>query len=160
MLTVVSISTGNVTINRETEKQEIADRVAMAGWTKDVGGLYLQATDDARAKSGMNSPDDYRKLGRRLVEIGKRTFGEYGIKLGYHNHMNSLGERRDEYDRIMEEDDAKYVWALVDIAHIQAAGADPVRFTRDYINRLVYPHFKDVITHASQHLFLHKSVRL
>ncbi len=149
-LTVVSISTGNVTIKPDTEKQEIADRATMAKWMKEVGGLYLQATDGARAKEGVNSHDDYKRLAKRLTEIGKRTFGEYGIKLGYHNHMNSLGERRDEYDRIMDATDAKYVWALVDIAHMQTAGGDPVRFTRDYINRLVYPHFKDVIIHSTQ----------
>ncbi len=149
-LTVVSISTGNVTIKPDTEKQEIADRVAMAKWMKQIGGLYLQATDGARAKQGVNDLDDYKRLGKRLTEIGKRAFNEHGIKLGYHNHMDSLGERRDEVDRIMEATDPKYVWALVDIAHMQAAGGDPVRFTRDYINRLVYPHFKDVIIHPTQ----------
>src|SRR5262245_55377508 len=53
-LTVVSISTGDLTINPGAEKQEIADRVAMAKWMKEVGGLYLQATDSARAKEGIN----------------------------------------------------------------------------------------------------------
>ncbi len=148
-LTVVSISTGNVTIKPETEKEEIEDRLAMAKWMKEIGGLYLQATDGARAKEGVNPADDYRKLGRRLNEIGKRTFGEYGIKLGYHNHMNNLGERRDEYDRIMNATDPKNVWALVDIAHMETAGSDPVKFMRDYLNRLVYPHFKDVVIHPS-----------
>jgi inosose dehydratase len=148
-LTVVSISTGNVTIREETEKKEIEDRLAMAKWMKEIGGLYLQATDGARVREGVNSPDDYRKLGKRLNEIGKRTFNEYGIKLGYHNHMNSLGERREEVDRILDATDAKYLWALVDIAHMQTAGDDPVTFMRAYINRLVYPHFKDVIIHPS-----------
>jgi len=149
-LTAVSISTGDVTINPNAEKQEIADRVAMAKWMKEVGGLYLEVTDNTRAKVGVNDHDDYKKLGRRLTEIGKRTFGEYGVKLGYHNHMNSLGERRGDVDRIMDATDPKYVWALVDIAHMQTAGGDPVKFTRDYINRLVYPHFKDVLIHKTQ----------
>jgi inosose dehydratase len=144
-LTVVAISTGNVTINPEMEKKEIEDRVAMAKWMKEIGGLYLQATDGARAKEGVNDPNDYKKLGKRLTEIGKRTFNEAGVKLGYHNHMNSLGERREEVDRIMNATDPKYVWALVDIAHMETAGGDPVTFMRDYINRLIYPHFKDVI---------------
>ncbi|MGH9849438.1 MAG: sugar phosphate isomerase/epimerase family protein, partial [Blastocatellia bacterium] len=149
-LNLVSISTGDLTINPGAEKQEIADRVAMAKWMKEVGGLYLQATDSARAKEGINSHDDYKRLGKRLNEIGKRTFGEYGVKLGYHNQMDSLGERREEVDRIMDATDPKYVWALLDIAHLQAASGDPVRFTRDYLNRLAYPHFKDVIIHPTQ----------
>jgi inosose dehydratase len=149
-LTVVSISSGGLTIKPDTEKQEIADRFAMAKWLKDVGGLYLQATDSARAKSGVNDHDDYKKLSKRLNEIGKRSFGEYGIKLSYHNDMGSLGERPDDMTRILDATDPKNVWALVDIAHVQAAGGDPVRFTRDYINRLAYPHFKDVLIQKTQ----------
>src|SRR5262245_1391803 len=61
-LTVVSLSAGALTINSNTEKQEIADRVAMAKWMKDVGGLYLQVRDDARAKQGVNDHEDYKKL--------------------------------------------------------------------------------------------------
>jgi inosose dehydratase len=148
-LTVVSISTGNVTIKPETEKQELEERLKMAKWMKDIGGLYLQATDGVRAKVGVNDLDDFKKLGRRLTEIGKRTFGEHGIKLGFHNHMNNLGERREEFDRIMEATDPKHLWALLDIAHMQASGGDPVKLTRDYINRLIYPHFKDVVIHPS-----------
>lgn len=149
-LTVVSIATGDVTINPGAEKQEIADRVAMAKWMKEVGGLYLQAADNARAKEGVNDHDDYKRLGRRLTEIGKRTFGEYGVKFGYHNSMNSMGERRLEVDRIMNATDPKYVWAAPDIAHLHTAGGDPVQFTRDYINRIVYSHFKDVLIQKSQ----------
>ena len=148
-LTVVALSTSNVTIKPDTEKQEMEEHLAMAKWMKEVGGLYLQATDGARVLQGGNPPDDYRKLGKRLTEIGKRTFGEYGIKLGYHNQMNSLGERHDEVDRILAATDPKSVWALPDIANIKAAGGDPVRFVRDYISRLVYPHFKDVVIHPS-----------
>jgi inosose dehydratase len=93
----------------------------------------------------VNDHEDYKKLGRRLTEIGKRTFGEYGVKLGYQNSMNSMGERQLEFDRIMNATDSKYVWAAADIAHMQTAGGDPVKFTRDYITRLLYPHFKDVL---------------
>jgi len=145
-LTLVSISTGDVTINPGAEKQEIADRAAMAKWMKEVGGFYLEATDSSRAKEGVNDLDDYKKLGRRLTEIGKRTFGEYGVKLGYQNRMNGLGERQLEFDRIMNAADQKYVWAAPDIAHMHTAGGDPVKFTRDYINRLLYTHFNDVLT--------------
>jgi sugar phosphate isomerase/epimerase len=144
-LTLVSLSTGDVTINPGAEKQEIADRVAMAKWMKEVGGLYLEVADGARAKEGVNDLDDYKNLGRRLTEIGKRTFGEYGVKLGYQNRMNGMGERQLEFDRVMNATDQKYVWAVVDIAHMHTAGGDPVKFTRDYINRLLYPHFKDVL---------------
>jgi inosose dehydratase len=144
-LTLVSISTGDVTINPGDEKQEIADHVAMAKWMKEVGGLYLEVADGSRAKEGVNDHDDYKRLGRRLTEIGKRTFGGYGVKLGYQNRMNSMGERQLEFDRIMNASDPKYVLAALDVAHMHTAGGDPVKFTRDYINRMLYPHFKDVL---------------
>ncbi|HEU0177698.1 MAG TPA: sugar phosphate isomerase/epimerase [Blastocatellia bacterium] len=149
-LTLVSISTGDVTINPGAEKQEIADRVAMAKWVKEAGGLYLEVADGSRAKEGVNDLDDYKKLSRRLAEIGKRTLGEYGVKLGYQNRIDSMSERRLEFDRIMNATDSKFVWAVVDIAHMQTAGGDPVKFTRDYINRMLYPHFKDVLIQKSQ----------
>ncbi|HKQ76942.1 MAG TPA: sugar phosphate isomerase/epimerase family protein [Blastocatellia bacterium] len=149
-LTLVSISTGDITINPGAEKQEIADRVAMAKWMKEAGGLYLQVTDGARAKEGVNDLDDYKRLGRRLNEIGKRTFGEFGVKLGYHNSMNSMGERRLEVDRIMNATDPKHVWVAPDIAHMHSAGGDPVQFTRDYLNRIAYSHFKDVLIQKTQ----------
>lgn len=146
-LTLVSLSSDRVTLNPKTEKQELEEYLAMAKWMKAVGGLYLQVADRARVKEGVNDPDDYRKLGKRLAEIGKRTLGEYGVKLGYHNQMDSLGERPDEVDRILDAADPKYIWAVVDIAHIQVAGGDPVKFMRNYVNRLIYPHFKDVVIH-------------
>ncbi len=146
-LSLVSISSGGVTITPETEKKEIEDRLAMARWSKDVGGLYLQATDGIHRENYRFNPEDCRRLGKRLNEIGKRTFGEYGIKLAYHNHMNNLGERRAEVDRILDATDPKHVWVLPDIAHMQTAEGDPVRFVRDYFQRIAYPHFKDVVIH-------------
>ncbi len=143
-LTLVAISSGNATLNPATMKQEIAERAAMAKWLKEVGGPYLQITDGVRTPNYKLDLDDYRKLGKHLTEIGKRVFNEYGIQLGYHNHMDSLGERRAEVDRIMDATDPKYVWLLPDIAHMHTAGADEVRFVRDYLTRLAFPHFKDV----------------
>lgn len=143
-LTLVALSTNDLTIKPETEKQEIADCVAKAKWLKEAGGLYLQATDAVRGEAYRPMLDDYKKLGRRLTEIGKRTFGEYGIKLGYHNQMNSLGERREEVDRILDATDAKAVWVVPDIAHLNVAQSDELKFIRDYITRIVFPHFKDV----------------
>jgi inosose dehydratase len=146
-LQLVSISSGNITIKPENAKQEIADRVAMARWLKEVGGPYLQVIDGVRTPGYRYNPEDCRRLGKHMNEIGKRIFGEYGVRLVYHNHMNSLGERRNEIDCILEATDPKAVWVLPDIAHLHTAEADPVVFVRHYFNRIAYPHFKDVIIH-------------
>lgn len=143
-LTLVALSSGNVTLNPATMKVEIAERAAQAKWLKELGGVYLEVGDAVRATGYKLDLDDYKKLGRHLTEIGKRTFGEAGIKLAYHNQLNGLGEHRDEIDRILDATDPKHVWLLPDIAHLHTTGGDEVRFLRDYLNRLAFPHFKDV----------------
>lgn len=146
-LSLVCLSSGDMSVKPETEKQEIADRVAMARWVKQVGGLYLQATDNVRTPGYRFNPEDCRRLGKRLTETGKRVLGETGVKLCYHNQMDSLGERRDEVDRILDAADPKFVWILPDVAHMLAAEGDPVRYVRDLLNRIAFVHLKDVLIH-------------
>lgn len=143
-LTPVAFTAGDATLNLSTMKQEIADFILKAKWVAEAGGQYLQIADAARPTASKPDPDDYRKLGKHLTEIGKRTFTNHGIKLAYRNRMNSLGERRDDIDRILDATDPKFVWMVTDLAHLQIAGGDEVRFVRDYLNRLAYPHFNDV----------------
>src|SRR5439155_4406791 len=108
----------------------------------DVGGLYLQVTD-ARPKGRPVVAADYVRLGRLMTEIGKRT-ADLGIALGYHNHMNSLGEKPEEVDRILEAADPRYVKLELDIAHYLQGGGDPVLAVRRYRDRLLFLHIKDV----------------
>src|SRR5206468_10662488 len=78
-----------------------------------------------------------------LTEIGKRT-ADLGIPLGYHNHMNSIGERPEEVDQILEAADPRYVKLELDIAHYQQGGGDPVAAIKKYADRLLFLHIKDV----------------
>lgn len=143
-LTLLALAARGASFNPALSKQEIADFTAKAKWVLDVGGQYLQVMDNARSATSKPDPDDYRKLGKHLTEIGKRTLGNHGIRLAYRNQMNSLGERRDDIDRILDAADPKYVWLSADLAHLHTAGGDEVRFVRDYLNRLAYPLFNDV----------------
>jgi inosose dehydratase len=58
--------------------------------------------------------------------------------------MNSLGERPEEVDWIMDAADPRYVKLLLDIAHYQQGGGDPVKAIRNYKNRILLLHLKDV----------------
>ena len=78
-----------------------------------------------------------------MTELGKRTM-DIGIPLAYHHHMNSLGEKPEEIARIMDAADPRYVKLLLDIAHYQQGGGDPVGAVRQYANRLIVVHIKDV----------------
>ena len=61
-----------------------------------------------------------------MTEIGNRT-ADIGIPVAYHNHMNAIGERPEEVDWVLEATDPRYVKVLLDIAHYQQGGGDPVR---------------------------------
>jgi inosose dehydratase len=58
--------------------------------------------------------------------------------------MSSLGESAEEVDRIMEAADPRYVKLELDIAHYQQGGGDPSKAIRQYRDRLLFLHIKDV----------------
>ena len=142
-LELVALSSGGVSIAEGTEAAEIAKHVSNAKFVHDVGGRYLQVTDSARPKERQPTNADFKQLGHVLSEIGKRT-SDLGVPLGYHNHMGSLGESPREIDHILDAADPRYVKLELDIAHYQQGGGDPVVAIRQYNNRLLFLHIKDV----------------
>jgi inosose dehydratase len=142
-LEMVALSSGGVSIAPGSENDEIAKHTRNARFVHDVGGHYLQVTDSARPRERKPEAADFKKLGQLLSEIGKRAV-DLGVPVGYHNHMGSLGEAPDEVDRIMEAADPRYVKLELDIAHYQQGGGDPARAIRQYHDRLLFLHLKDV----------------
>ena len=140
-LTMVAFSSGNVRIDPPFEAEDIATHMKHARFVRDVGGLFLQLTD-TRPKRQL-TPADYQRLGRLMTEIGKRT-ADIGIPVAYHNHMNNIGERPEEVDRVLDATDPRYVKVLLDIAHYQQGGGDPVRAVRKFSDRILFLHIKDV----------------
>ena len=140
-LTMVAFSSGNVRIDPQFEAEDIATHMKHARFVRDVGGLFLQLTD-TRPKRELAAAD-YQRLGRLMTEIGKRT-ADIGIPVAYHNHMNNIGERPEEVDRVLDATDPRYVKVLLDIAHYQQGGGDPVRAVRKFSDRILFLHIKDV----------------
>ena len=140
-LTMVAFSSGNVRIDPQFEAEDMATHLNHARFVRDVGGLYLQLTD-TRPKRALVAAD-YRRLGKLMTEIGKRT-ADIGIPVAYHNHMNNIGERPEEVDRVLDATDPRYVKVLLDIAHYQQGGGDPVRAVRKFADRILFLHIKDV----------------
>jgi len=140
-LTLVALSSGGVSIDPASEAQEMTTHVGHATFLQACGGLYLQCTDTRPTRALV--PADYQRLGRLLTEIGKRT-ADLGIALGYHNHMGTIGERPDELDWILDAADPRYVKLELDVAHYQQGGGDPVKAVRQYADRLLFLHIKDV----------------
>ena len=142
-LTMVALSSGGVRIDPALEKDEIALHTRHARFVKDVGGLYLQLTD-TRPKGDL-ARADYQRLGRIMTEIGKRS-GDIGVPVGYHNHMNAIGERPDEVKWILDAADPRFVKLELDIAHYQMGGGNPVDAIHEYKERLLFLHIKDLET--------------
>jgi len=141
-LTFVALSSGDVSLERP-EADEIATHVKNAQFLKSAGGLYLQVLDQLKTYPRTTTPDECKRLGHLLTEIGKRT-GDIGVPLGYHNHLNTLSENPDNLDRIMENVDPKYVKLELDVAHLVAGGGDPAKAILKYRDRILFLHLKDV----------------
>src|SRR5919197_5672102 len=58
-LTMVALSSGGVKIDRALEQQVVAEHSGHAKFVREVGGLYLQVTDEKPAGRAV-SPDDCR----------------------------------------------------------------------------------------------------
>jgi inosose dehydratase len=142
-LEMVALSSGGVRIGPGTETDEITKHARNAKFVHDVGGRYLQVTDSARPKDRKPTADDFKQLGPLLTEIGKRAL-DLGVPVGYHNHMNSLGESPAEVDQIMDAVDPRYVKLELDIAHYDQGGGNSANAIRKYRDRLLFLHIKDV----------------
>jgi inosose dehydratase len=141
-LTFVALSSGEVSLD-EPEADQIAKHVANAQFVKDSGGLYLQILDQLKSHPRSATPDECKRLGRLLTELGKRT-ADLGVPLGYHNHLNTLSESPANMDLILENADPRYVKLELDTAHLVAGGGDPAKAIEKYHDRILFLHLKDV----------------
>ena len=99
-LTFVALSSGDVSIDPAIEKDQIAEHTAHAKFVRDAGGLYLQILDQLKPYPRSVTPEECKRLGRILTELGKRT-ADLGVPLGYHNHLNTLSEKPGNLDIVL-----------------------------------------------------------
>src|SRR5438552_117824 len=106
----------------------------------------LAASPLAAARAFAQSSPEIR-VGCAAITWGgddRQAIADTGIPLAYHHHMNSIGEPPDAIARILDAADPRYVRLLLDIAHYQQGGGDPVAAVRHYADRLIFLHVKDV----------------
>jgi inosose dehydratase len=142
-LTFVALSSGELSLDEDPAGQ-LAKHEANARFVQAAGGGFLQILDQLKPYPRKASQDDCRKLGKLLTELGKRT-ADVGVPLGYHNHMNTIGESPEHIDVILESSDPKFVHLELDTAHSAAGGGDPAREIERYHERLLFLHLKDVV---------------
>jgi inosose dehydratase len=143
-LTFAVLSSGNLSIDPAREAEELATHVRHAQFVRAAGGQFLQIIDE-RPKGREIVAGDYRRLGRLLTTLGQRT-ADLGVPVVYHHHMNSLGERPNEVDAVLDAADPRHVRVLFDVAHYQQGGGDPVAAIKRYRSWIEVVHLKDVRT--------------
>lgn len=141
-LTLVALSSGVVRLDPAFESEDLETHSRNARFLRDAGGLYLQVLDE-QPSGRAPAPDDYRRMGRLLTEVGRRT-SDLGIPLGYHNHMGSLGQAPHEVARVLDAADPRFVKLELDTAHYQQGGGLPADAIKEYGSRLLFLHIKDL----------------
>jgi inosose dehydratase len=142
-LKMVALSSGYLNIENPQD-EEIAAHIARAQFARDAGAIYMQVIGQ-RPKGRDAVPADYEKMGRLLTELSRRT-ADIGIQVGFHNHMDSLGEKPEEVDWIFEAVDPRWAKLELDVAHCLQGGGDPAQMMTKYSDRLLFMHLKDVRT--------------
>jgi inosose dehydratase len=143
-LTFVALSSGELNIDPAVEADQLALHTSNAKFVQQTGGLYLQVLDQLKLYPRKVSPEECTRLGKLLTELGRRT-ADLGVKLGYHNHMNTISEKPDDLQRVLDASDPRYVHLELDTAHYLAGGGDPAKAIAKYHNNIVFLHLKDVI---------------
>jgi inosose dehydratase len=143
-LALLCFSSGTVDAVPGKAAEYSATHVRHARFVKALGGSTLQLLS-RRPQGRAPAPAEFARLGRLLDEIGRRT-QELGVQLVYHNHMRAFGEAPDEVARVLDATDSRYVSLLLDIAHYQQGGGDPVAAVARHRDRLKALHLKDVVS--------------
>jgi len=142
-LSLVMFSSGSADINTGNDEAVIKMHLDNARFVKSLKGTDMQVTNSSRPKEGNPTKENLQKFGQLLNEIGKRTL-DIGVTTNYHNHMNQLGETPEEVETILGNCDNRNVKLLLDIAHYQQGGGDPVKAISQYRDRIKNIHLKDV----------------
>jgi inosose dehydratase len=141
-LTFVALSSRDIHADPALEADDLNLHINNTKFLREAGGLYLQVIDKPPIDRAATEAD-CKRLGQLLTELGKRVT-DLGAALGYHNHMNSLSERPENLDRILENTDPRYIKLELDVAHYRQGGGDPVKAIHNYHDRLLFLHLKDV----------------
>jgi len=142
-LAFVALSSGVASLDPTVRQSQLETHLKHAHYVHEAGGLYLQLIASEARPAQKFTAADYKLQGQLLTEIGKRI-SDYGIRLGFHNHMNSVGQRPEAIDAILEASDPNYVYFELDVAHYLQGGGDPAAAIRKYGRRILFMHFKDV----------------
>jgi inosose dehydratase len=111
-------------------------------WVTSRGLTRRQTAGHVRAEDSL-SDQQYRQFADTLNQVGEILLAE-GVRACFHNHVGTPIETRDEIDRLFALVDPALVFLGPDTGHLAWAGADVVTFCRDYADRILTMHIKDI----------------
>lgn len=130
-------------IDPAAHEQTIADHLAFCRDFLSVFGCTWFKINMGRRPASGTTPEHVRTIAATVEELGKRTLGEYGIKIAPHPHIWGPIERPEEVRGLLDQTDPGAVWWIPDTAQLNLGGGDPVQLISDYYDRLAAVHWKD-----------------
>jgi inosose dehydratase len=143
-LALLCFSSGSVDADPAREAEYLETQLKHARFVKALDGRFLQILS-RRPPDRAPTPAEFERLGKLLTKVGQRVNG-VGLRLVYHNHMGAFGEAPDEVARVLEVTEPNAMGFLLDIAHYQQGGGDPVAAVARHRDRLEILHLKDVVS--------------
>ena len=111
--------------------------------------VFAEVTDSiqsdqskALSKRPLLDRGDWKIFCEKITEIGKRLEDE-GMPLAYHHHMGTVIQSQEDIERLIDNT-GDAVKLVIDTGHMLFAGGDSVKIAKDYGERLIHVHFKDM----------------
>ncbi|HUY06888.1 MAG TPA: TIM barrel protein [Acidimicrobiales bacterium] len=123
----------------------------VAALLQATGGRYLvylprmyRDLSGAFVEPATLEPEDWRRLVKRVSEVGRIVRDEFGISLVFHPHADSHVCSQAEVERFVNETDPASVSLCLDTGHISYGGGDNLELIRQFPDRIGYVHLKQV----------------
>ena len=111
--------------------------------------VFAEVTDSVQgdpkvplSKRPKLNEDVWKKFIFRINEISKMMIDE-GMPLAYHHHMGTVIETENETTRLIESTNDN-VKLLIDTGHMLFAKGNSVKLAKDFSERLIHVHCKDI----------------
>jgi inosose dehydratase len=90
------------------------------------------------------SDEEWDALTEGMSELGRYVADEHDAVLAFHTHADSHVGTQEEIERFLDGTDPDAVGLCLDTGHVAYCGGDNLKLIRDYPDRVVYVHLKQV----------------
>ena len=90
------------------------------------------------------SADEYNYLADNFNAIGQAMRDTGNVRACLHNHVGTVIETEEEFERILELTDPNLLFVGIDTGHLAWAGSDPAAFVARHASRVAGIHLKDI----------------